>query len=51
MQELTTRTWPSAVTISASINPAAALPKRFEYEPNPPPKVRPATPTVMQPPP
>ena len=41
---------PSTYAIRAQ-NTADALPKRFEYAPNPPPRRRPATPTVSQPPP
>ena len=51
MHALATRTAPSAVTISASSNPAAARPNRFETLPNPPLCTSPATPTVTQPPP
>ncbi|CAM5352776.1 hypothetical protein RLIN73S_03274 [Rhodanobacter lindaniclasticus] len=45
------RTWPSAVTTSASSNPAAAAPSCLEKLPKPPLCTSPATPTVVQPPP
>src|SRR5215468_3557223 len=48
---LAIRTAPSAVTTSASSRFAAAVPKPFEKAPKPPPCTRPATPTVVQPPP
>ena len=50
-QALATRTLPSAVTTSASRRLAAAMPKCFEKLPKPPLWIRPATPTVQQPPP
>jgi len=51
VQRLAIRTAPSAVTISASSRLAAAIPYAFEKLPKPPLWIRPATPTVMQPPP
>ena len=51
MQPLTVRIFPSAVTTSASSRLAAAIPYRLEKLPNPPLWMRPATPTVAQPPP
>src|SRR5262249_56011914 len=50
-QALTILTSPSAVTISASKRFAAAIPYAFEKIPKPPPRIRPATPPVIQPPP
>ena len=51
VQALQMRTVPSAVTTSACSRLAAASPKALEKLPNPPLCTRPATPTVMQPPP
>jgi hypothetical protein len=42
---------PSAVTIFASSRLTAAKPYAFEKLPKPPPRMSPATPTVVQPPP
>src|SRR5580658_5597178 len=50
-QLLTTSARPSAVTTSASSSPAAAVPKALEKLPKPPLCTRPATPTLVQPPP
>jgi hypothetical protein len=51
VQALARRSWPSAVTTSASSRLPAAVPNAFEKLPKPPLCTSPATPTVMQPPP
>ena len=48
VRALAMRTWPSAVTTSASSSDAAAVPEFFEKLPNPPPWTSPATPTVVE---
>ncbi len=48
---LAMRTAPSAVTISASSRLAAPVPNCFDRLPKPPLWIKPATPTVRQPPP